>query len=251
MTNNISAEKSQPLSQKYLEPSRWSRMNEFLLITLIGGIRRPLGTMLRRLLYPTILGRVGKALYIQSGVELLNAPAIEVGDNVKILRDVRLNANGKNSKISLGDLVCLDRGVDINVTEGGNCNIVIGERTHISPYTCLGGPGNIKIGKFCLIASHVGIYANNHNFADPTVYIWKQGITCKGIVIEDDCWLGSGVKVLDGVTIGKGSVIGAGAVVTKDIPPYSVAVGVPARVISQRNSVCEREIKQGILVADS
>lgn len=58
----------------------------------------------------------------------------------------------------------------------------------------------------------------------------------KGIVIEDDCWLGTGVKILDGVTIGKGSVIGAGAVVTKNIPSYSVAVGVPAKVISKRDS---------------
>jgi acetyltransferase-like isoleucine patch superfamily enzyme len=239
MSINISAEKLHRESsiQKFQVPSRWSRVNESLLMTLIGEIRRPLGPMLRRLLYPTILGRTGKSLYIQTGVELLGASCIEIGNNVKLLRDVRLNACAQNSKISLGDLVCLDRGVDINVTERGNCHIEIGERTHISPYTCLGGPGNIKIGKFCLIASHVGIYANNHNFADPTVYIWKQGVTCKGITIEDDCWLGTGVKVLDGVTIGQGSVIGAGAVVTKDIPSYSVAVGVPARVISQRNTI--------------
>ncbi|MCX7595635.1 MAG: acyltransferase, partial [Fischerella sp.] len=64
----------------------------------------------------------------------------------------------------------------------------------------------------------------------------EQGVTCKGIIIEDDCWLGHGVTVLDGVTIGKGSVIGAGAVVTKDIPPYSVAVGIPAKVVKSRIS---------------
>ncbi len=75
----------------------------------------------------------------------------------------------------------------------------------------------------------------NHNFADTSQKIIDQGVTCKGIVIEDDCWLGFGVKVLDGVTIGKGSVIGAGAIVTKDIPPFSIAVGVPARVIKSRN----------------
>ncbi|MBD2743571.1 acyltransferase [Coleofasciculus sp. FACHB-1120] len=221
-------------------------------MNLIGGIRRPLGPLLRRLLYPIILDQVGKSLYIQAGVELVGASCIEIGNNVKLLRDVRLNACGKNSKISLKDLVCLDRGVDINVTEHGNCQIEIGERTHISPYTCLGGPGNIKIGKFCLIASHVGIYANNHNFADPTVYIWKQGVTCKGITIEDDCWLGTGVKVLDGVTIGRGSIIGAGAVVTKDIPPCSIAVGVPAKVISQRNSISNPSAKEvGVQVTDS
>ncbi|MBA2748254.1 MAG: acyltransferase, partial [Tatlockia sp.] len=61
--------------------------------------------------------------------------------------------------------------------------------------------------------------------------------TRQGVVIEDNCWLGYGVKVLDGVTIGEGSVIGAGAVVTKDIPPYSVAVGVPAKVVRSRQPV--------------
>jgi acetyltransferase-like isoleucine patch superfamily enzyme len=78
------------------------------------------------------------------------------------------------------------------------------------------------------------MYSNNHVFSDPDQTIMSQGLETKGIVIEDDCWLGTGVRVMDGVTIGKGCVIGAGAVVTKDIPPYSVAVGVPARVISQR-----------------
>ncbi|MBW4645979.1 MAG: acyltransferase [Goleter apudmare HA4340-LM2] len=87
-----------------------------------------------------------------------------------------------------------------------------------------------------MIAAHSGIYANNHNFADPTIPMSKQGVSRKGIVIEDDCWLGHGVTVLDGVTIGKGSVIGAGAVVNKDIPPFSVAVGIPARVIKSRLS---------------
>jgi acetyltransferase-like isoleucine patch superfamily enzyme len=88
-----------------------------------------------------------------------------------------------------------------------------------------------------MIASHSGIYANNHNFADPTQPICKQGNSYKGITVEEDCWLGSGVRVLDGVTIGRGSIIGAGAVVTKDIPPYSIAVGVPAKVVSQRKSM--------------
>lgn len=85
-----------------------------------------------------------------------------------------------------------------------------------------------------MIASLSGIYANNHNFADPELPIVQQGLSCQGIDLEDDCWIGSGVRVLDGVTIGRGSVVGAGAVVTANIPPLSVAVGVPAKVASQR-----------------
>ncbi len=79
------------------------------------------------------------------------------------------------------------------------------------------------------------MYANSHNFSDPNIPINQQGLTCKGILIEDDCWLGTGVRVLDGVTIGRGSIVGAGAVVTKSLPPYSIAVGVPARVIDRRD----------------
>lgn len=75
--------------------------------------------------------------------------------------------------------------------------------------------------------------------------IREQGVTREGIIIEDDCWLGSGVKVLDGVTIGKGCVIGANSVVTKDIPPYSVAVGAPARVIKKRG---EKELSKSMSI---
>jgi acetyltransferase-like isoleucine patch superfamily enzyme len=71
-------------------------------------------------------------------------------------------------------------------------------------------------------------------YTDPDKYIKDQGITAEGITIEDDVWLASNVVVVDGVTIGKGSVVGAGAVVNKSLPPYSVAVGVPAKVVKDR-----------------
>ena len=236
MTIDISTETYQSSSQNQVS-SRWARVKEAVVTILVDWIPRPRGVVLRQLLYRTILARLGSFLYIQPGVEFIGANHIEIGDRVTIFRDVRLIADGQNNKIRLENRVCLERGVDINVVPyEDNCHIEIGERTVIGPYTCVAGPGHIKIGKSCLIASHVGIYANNHNFADLTHYIWDQGVSRKGIVIEDDCWLGTGVKVLDGVTIGRGSVIGAGAVVTKNIPPYSVAVGVPAKVIAHRDN---------------
>jgi acetyltransferase-like isoleucine patch superfamily enzyme len=212
-----------------------SRLTEHLVMQLIGWIPRPIGTQLRKHLYRPLFKSFGRSVYIQTGSEFLKASAIQIGNNVRILRDVRLNANAPNSAIRLADNVNLDRGVDINVTDFGNCQIEIGETTYLGPYACIAGPGPIKIGKRCLIASHTSMYSNNHIFSDASESIMSQGITAKGIEIGDDCWLGTGVRVLDGVTIGRGCVIGAGAVVTKDIPPYSVAVGVPARVISHRN----------------
>ncbi len=214
--------------------TKFSRLVEHVVMQVLGWIPRPIGTQLRQRLYRPLFGRFGHSVYIQAGSEFLNAKAIEIGDRVRLLRDVRLNASAPNSRIRLADDVSFDRGVDINVTHVGNCQIEIGEYTHLGPYTCIAGPGPIKIGRHCMIASHSSMYSNNHIFSDPDQTIMTQGLETKGIVIEDDCWLGTGVRVMDGVTIGKGCVIGAGAVVTKDIPPYSVAVGVPARVISQR-----------------
>ncbi|NEQ95389.1 MAG: acyltransferase [Cyanothece sp. SIO2G6] len=190
-----------------------------------------LGFALRRFAYRYILGDLGKNAKIHPRVEFQSPAHIKIGNNVKIRRDVHLRRIGNNSSIHIHDSVSVDSGVYMKTYRDGS--ITIGEETGIGPYTCLSG-GNITIGPGCLIASHVSIYANNHIFTDPAARIRGQGSTHEGITIGEDCWLGTGVKVLDGVTIGKGSVIGAGAVVTKSIPPYSIAVGVPAKVIGQR-----------------
>ena len=182
---------------------------------------------------------------MEPGAEFNWTSNIEIGNRVKFHRDVRIRCKGENSKIRLGDWVHIDRGVDIKMHQS-NGEIEIGSHCYIGPYTCLSG-NTIKIGNDCLIASHTGIYANNHVFADATRKIREQSNSYKGIVIEDDCWLGSGVRVLDGVKIGQGSVIGAGAVVTKDIPPYSIAVGVPAKVIAKRESHEKHSLETEVL----
>ncbi|MHC5755645.1 MAG: acyltransferase [Nostoc sp.] len=215
--------------------SKLKRFQQLVLTTFLGDIPTIFGGVkLRNLLYRTIFSRIGSSVYIQDGVEFISTDAIEIGNGVYIFKGVRIDARGhENNRIHLENGVILERNVLIGALN--NTSIHIGQDTFIGPSVCISGPGDIKIGKHCLIAAHTAMYANNHNFADPTEPIKYQGITCKGIVIEDDCWLGHGVKVLDGVTIGRGSVIGAGAVVTKDIPPFSVAVGVPARVIKSRD----------------
>lgn len=86
-----------------------------------------------------------------------------------------------------------------------------------------------------MMSPGVSIYAENHNFSDPTSPMKDQGVTVEFVTIEDDCWLASNCIILAGVTVGKGSVIAAGSVVTKDVPPYSVVAGSPAVVIKSRN----------------
>lgn len=216
--------------------SKWQRLQELLFTTLLGDIPTiAFGTKLRNLLYRSIFAHLDSPVYIQNGVEFLGTDRIEISKGVYIFKGVRIDAQGHpNNKMYLGHGVAIERNVDIGCLE--NTSIYIDEETFIAPNVCIAGPGDIKIGKRCMIAAHSGIYANNHIFTNPLEPIKYQGVTRKGIVIEDDCWLGHGVTVLDGVTIGQGSVIGAGAVVTKDIPPFSVAIGIPARVIKNRMS---------------
>lgn len=209
-------------------------LKERLITTLFGGIPNIfLGKKLRNVVYRILLNKIGHSVNIQHFVELIGTPCIEIGNQVSLLKQVQINALGHPSnKVHIKDRVRLERGVDIRSLH--NTHIIIDENTYIGPYVIITGTGDIKIGKNCLIAPHCGIFANNHIFADPTLTIEEQGTTRKGIIIEDDCWLGHNVTVLDGVIIGRGSIIGAGSVVNRDIPPFSIAVGTPAKIIRNR-----------------
>ncbi|MBD2093297.1 acyltransferase [Microcoleus sp. FACHB-1515] len=211
---------------------------EYLITGMFGGISTPIGQLFRNSVYRFILSKMGKSVCILPNVRLIGTSHIAIGDRVKLQPSAYLHTHG--NPIHLGNHVVLDQGVNIRAGGGEmgvyTDGISIGENTYISAYAFIAGPGSVRIGRDCLIASHCSIYASNHIFADRNTPIHAQGLTMKGVTIEDDCWLGSGVRVLDGVTIGRGSVIGAGAVVTKSIPPFSIAVGVPAKVIGTRGS---------------
>lgn len=113
-------------------------------------------------------------------------------------------------------------------------SITLAENVYIGPYCVLYGHGGLTIGRDSMVAAHTVIIPSNHEFRDPDRPILRQGETSRGIVIGRDVWIGCGVRILDGVTIGDGCVIGAGAVVTRSLEPYSVALGVPARVVGSR-----------------
>lgn len=100
-------------------------------------------------------------------------------------------------------------------------------------YGCAGG---IEIWENVLIGNFVSMHSENHNFERLDVPIDKQGVSHKGIKIGNDCWLGAKVTILDGVTIGDGCVIAAGAVVTSNIPDFSIAAGVPAKIIKKEKN---------------
>ena len=154
---------------------------------------------------------------------------VRVDRTCRIHPEARINPRGSQLTIGARSTVAPGACIQGQVTIGEDCtvqiySVIVGVRD--------GGP--ITIGNQVHIAPHVMMFAANHNFADTDIPIYKQGVEGAPITIEDDVWVAGKVMITAGVRIGHGSVIGAGAVVTKDIPPWSVAVGVPARVIRTR-----------------
>ena len=157
---------------------------------------------------------------------------ISIGPRTKISRHSSLRLYGGGS-IKLGSN-CRVMDYALILSYGGA--VEIGDDCSINPFCVLYGHGGLKIGNGVRIASHTVMVPANHTFENLEIPIWRQPETRRGIVIEDDVWIGAGCKILDGVRIGRGSVIGAGAVVKDSLPEYSIAAGVPARVIRNRKT---------------
>lgn len=131
-------------------------------------------------------------------------------------------------KFSLGDYSVIESFACINNAVG---DVMIGDHTRIGLHNTIIGP--VTIGSHVNLAQGITITALNHNFENSKKRIDEQGVSTSAVVIEDDIWIGANAVILPGVTIGHHSVVAAGAVVTKDVPPHSLVAGVPAKVIKQ------------------
>ena len=223
--------------------TRWARhLRQLLLRVLVESSAVPgLGWLTLRLAEAVagpykarrILAQATARSYVSSRAHI-KCPRLHLGRNCFIDDEVTIYAHQDGGEVRLADRVHLYRGTIIEVGLGGS--VIIGDDTHIQAACNLKGfLGSLIIGRNVQIAPHCGFSPYEHHFEDLSVPIKSQGIRSAGdIVLEDDVWVGQGVQVLEGVNIGKGAVIGAGAVVTKDVPPYAIAVGVPARVIRMR-----------------
>lgn len=207
-----------------------------LIILLGGSIPGALGFFLRKYLFRLLFKSIDKNITFGRNITLRHPKKIRIGNNTVIDDYAVLDAKGKiNEKfnIDIGNNIILGRNTTLSCKGG---SISIGNNTNIGINTAIYSGSSVKIGNNILIAASCYIFGDGPHRSDRTdIPIIQQGqVPSRGITIEDGVWLGADVKILDGVTVGRDSIIGAGAVVTEDIPPFSIALGTPAKVIKKR-----------------
>ena len=220
--------------------SWWAFLKYELLTFLFSWVPGAFGLVLRKWFFRFLFQKVGKGVVFGRNITLRHPHKIQIGDNVVVDDYAVLDAKGEeNAGIRLGDNVLIGRNSILSCKEG---SIFIGDYCNISANCSLLSETEIHMGKYCFLAGQCYLVAGgNHSFEDISVPIMFQPSVSKGgIKIGEDVWLGAGVIVLDGVTLERGCVVGAGSVITQSLPEYTVAVGVPARTVKNRKTDKER-----------
>jgi len=183
-----------------------------------------------------LLKRYGFILFLKNKINQLrwHFPNAYINNNISLKYEYR-------NQISIGDYSVISDFVTITIANDPNNNLdnsklIIGSHTYIGEFNNIrAGGGFIRIGNNCSISQHITIVASNHAYEKDKLIKEQCWSTDNNfVIIEDDVWIGANSVVLPGVSIGRGAVIGAGSVVTKDIPAYAIAVGNPSKVIKYR-----------------
>ena len=191
-----------------------------------------LGLVLRSKLYPMLIGKVGKGVVFGTNVVLRHSHKITIGDNVVIDDNCVLDAKGgEGNSIKIGSGVFVGRNTILYCKDG---DIEIGDNTTISFNCDVFSANYVRIGSNVQIAAYTFLNGGTHKFDDLDVPVMHQERSGIGIEVGDNAWIGADAKVLDGVSVGRDSIIAAGAVVTKDVPEFAIVGGMPAKLIRNR-----------------
>jgi len=202
-------------------------------ILLSAWVPGALGLVLRKLLYPLLLGSVGRGVVFGQDVVLRHPHKIRLGDGVTVDDLVVLDAKGTSNRgIDVGRGVFLGRGTILSCKDG---DIAIGDHGNFGFHCEVFSGSSVTVGKHGLFAAQSYLVGGGHEFEREGLAVIDQPRSSRGIVLGDNVWLGTGAKVLDGVTIGSDVVVGANAVVNADLPDGAIAAGVPARVLRLRS----------------
>ncbi|MGG3605566.1 DapH/DapD/GlmU-related protein [Priestia megaterium] len=187
------------------------------------------------------VGKKEGIVFLGKDVKLFHKKFLKLGSSITIEEGVEIDALSKNGVI-LGDNVRIGAYSKIKCTgtiKNLGKGVTIGKNSGVGEYSYFGAAGGITIGQDVIMGQNIRFHSENHVFDRLDLPIRLQGVTNQGISIGNDCWIGAGVVFLDGVTVGDGCVIGANTLVNKDIPPYSVAVGNPVKIVKSRRGLEE------------
>ena len=213
-------------------PGLWALL-KFEFVTSFSYVPGALGLFLRSRLYPCLLGRCGRGVVFGTGVVLRHPHKIFIGDNVVVDDHCVLDAKGsQNHGIEVGDRVFIGRNSILSCKNG---DITLGAEANIGFNCEIFSGARVVVGKQVMLAAYTYLIGGGHEAGDATLAPLEQARTAKGITIGDGAWLGAGVLVLDGLSVGEQAILGAVAVVTNDVAPHTVADGVPARLIRSRS----------------
>jgi len=207
-----------------------------LVILLFSGLPGALGLFLRKKFYPAILSKVGKNVIFGRHVSIRHGSKIVLGDNIIIDDNVLLDAKGEsNSGISIASNTIISRNCVLSC-KGGDINFGANGTLGINSLIHAVEGSNVSIGDDVVIGAYsYFIGGGGYHSEERDVPFKQQGALCRGGVrVDDNVWIGSHVQLLDGVSVGTGCIIGAGAVVTQRIDKYTVSGGVPAKTIKMR-----------------
>lgn len=206
------------------------------LITMIcGPMPGALGIALRQVFYPYLFRDCGKGVVFGRNVAVRNPHRISLGRAVVIEESCTLDAKGvEGGGISIGDGTFVGKGTIISTTDG---TIDIDEGCNLGSNIRIGTIGHTRLGKKCLLAAYCYLVGAGHEMEDLDTPILDQANTSEGgVTLGDNVWLGARVTVMDGKTVGSHSIVGAHALVTKDLPEYSISKGTPAEVVRSRKA---------------
>jgi len=238
---SLSAPKKSPFvkyADFFIGKQGFSALIKYELLTILGAsLPGAMGYLARKICYKRLMGNCGEGVQFGKNLSLRHPGKMHIGAGSAIDDDCLLDARGTTpGNFVIGEQVLIARACLIQAkTDAGW--LKIGDRCSIGGQCTITSTGGIELGANVLLAGQCYLGGGRYKTELLEVPMMDQGMYSRGpVVIGDDVWIGAGATILDGVRVGRGAIVGAGAVVTRDVPDFAVVTGVPAKVVSQRDA---------------